>query len=123
MLRRRFAILATLIASLVAGCSNDGARSGSIRPSEPAQVPSGPNARTITYSCVEGSSSTITVDLPSVDQLADLINGINVCEFDGGLVEISVEAPCPQGVRTVSVTAEGNRLTNQAVIDACALGP
>lgn len=122
MPRSHNSVLLTLIASLVVGCSSSGAGSGTTQPSEPAQVPTGPDARTVTYSCVEGSGGAITVELPSAAQLADLINGIDVCEFDGGLVEISVEVACPEGVRTISVIAEANKLSNQAVIDACAVG-
>lgn len=119
---RRFAVPVTLLVSSVAGCGGSGGVTSGSQPSVSAQPPSGPNARTVSYSCADNTTGTIAIDVPSSDQLADVVNAVNVCEFNGGLVDISVKLPCQQGDRMISVAAEGNKLSNQAVTDACALG-
>ncbi len=103
-----------------AACGSDGGREGIVQASEPADAPASPNARTISYECAESSGNTILVELQNLDDLAALVNGINLCEFDGGLDEITVEVPCPQGMRAITVRSFEGRVTDQAVVDACA---
>lgn len=110
-----------LAAGLLVGaaCGSDSGLEGGVRASEPASAPASPNARTINYKCAGSSDNTILVELQNLDELAALVNGINLCEFDGGLDEIKVEVPCPQGIRTITVRAVEDKVSDQAVIDAC----
>ncbi len=79
------------------------------------------DARTVAYRCLDGSSNTIVVEMGSSDELAGVLNGIDLCEFDGGLIEVEMEVPCSQGLRTITVPVNDNTVTEQSVIDACEL--
>jgi len=52
----------------------------------PAMPPTGTSARTVSYRCSSGREATIVVDVPDLGQLADTINSIQPCEYDGGLM-------------------------------------
>ncbi len=102
-----------------AACGSGSGVESSTRAPEPASVPASPGARTIGYECAESSGNTILVELRKLHELADIVNGIDLCEFDGGLDEIRVEVPCPQGTRTITVRALDGQVSDQAVMDAC----
>jgi hypothetical protein len=99
-----FVVAASVVA--LAGCGG-----GSPSPqgdASPALKPSGASAQAVQYHCVAGRRDTITVSLPDPRRLADVLNPINVCEFDGGLADVVLTVQCAQGaaaspVRIVAV--------------------
>jgi hypothetical protein len=51
----------------------------------------------VDYRCVQGRHDTITVDIPDLHRLAGVLNPIDVCEFDGGLAEVTLTVTCRNG--------------------------
>jgi hypothetical protein len=47
-------------------------------------APEGAAAREVTYRCASGRSATIVVDVPDPEDLADILNRIQPCEYDRG---------------------------------------
>lgn len=60
-------------------------------------MPTGPSAHTIDYTCRSGQQSSIVLTLPDPRLLADVLNPIDVCQYDDGLVEVSLQARCSAG--------------------------
>ena len=113
-------VMSRLMPSLVGtACGSNNGGQVDVTTPEPALAPAGPNARTIGYTCARSSGNTILVELQNLDELAGLVNAINLCEFDGGLDEITVEVLCPKGTRTITVLTVGGKVTDRAVMDAC----
>lgn len=57
---------------------------------------------------MQGRRATISISLTDPRKLAEVLNPINVCEYDGGLAEIRTRIACvtgraPTDVRVVAV--------------------
>lgn len=57
-----------------------------------------------------------TDDIEAIDEF---VNTIDLCEFIGGLAEISFIAPCPSGDRQVTVAASAGEVPDIATLDLC----
>jgi hypothetical protein len=118
--RRAPAVLACLAVGLVAGCARaDPVRPGD-RPPESALVPTGSTARAVDYRCSSGRRETIRVDVPDARRLDVVLNPIQLCEFDGGLVAVDVLIGCtadaaPVPVHVVAVHGRLPASTGQTV--------
>ena len=104
--------------SSVTACGG-GAHPG-LQPEVPALAPHGPTAHQVSYRCVHGRTARISVSLPNPRRLAEVINAINVCEYDGGLAEIQIEIACDAAtatrhVRVVAVNGKLPSSTSHAV--------
>jgi hypothetical protein len=87
-----------LVPLLLTGCGDTGPAAPSRQQSEgagqtqsavPAMPPTGAGARLVSYRCTNGREGTIVVDVPDLSQLADRINRIQPCEYDGGLSRVT----------------------------------
>lgn len=91
--------LALSSALAIVGCGgSSGTETGD---ASPALQPSGASAQTLRYSCKSGRSDTIIVTLPDPRRLAEVLNPINVCEFDRGLLDVSLGVSCSEGAPEV----------------------
>lgn len=54
-----------------------------------------------------------------IEEIDDIVNTLDLCEFIGGLAEISFVAPCPSGDREVTVQAVNGGLPDIATLDLC----
>ena len=113
------ALLALSCAFAVAGCGGSTAERTS--DATPAIAPSGPSAHDIAYTCRAGRQGSILVSLPDPRQLADVLNPIDVCEYDGGLADVRLMVACaPGGPRTEArIRAVDGRLTASTARTIC----
>lgn len=118
-LRQRQQVLLSLAAlGSLAACGGS-----SHTPSQPAAKalpPRGSAAQDVSYRCVHGRQATISVSLPDPRKLAEVLNPINVCEYDGGLAEIAITVACEPGgtakrVRVVAVNGQLPTSTSRTV--------
>ena len=86
---------------------------------EAAIPPSGPSAQTVEYVCADGDGS-ILVDIPDLERIGDVLNPIDVCEFDGGVETIVFEVVCTAAARRVTVQAIDGDVPNQSLDQLCA---
>lgn len=89
--------VAGLVLLLAACTTSSGSPSTPAQSAAPALRPSGVSARTVDYRCIGGRLGTITVAVPDLHRLAQVLNPINVCEYDGGLAEASLTIDCDSG--------------------------
>ena len=54
-----------------------------------------------------------------IEQIDEFVNTIDLCEFRGGLAQISFVAPCASGPREIVVTAVEGELPDLATLDLC----
>ncbi len=73
----------------------------------------------IDYSCDDGSNGSAEVPTGDLELIDDTVNTIDLCEFRGGLAEISFVASCPSGDRPVTVPATDGGLPDLATLDLC----
>jgi hypothetical protein len=73
----------------------------------------------IDYSCGDGSTGSADVPTGDLELIDDTVNTIYLCEFRGGLAEISLVASCPSGDRPVTVPASDAGLPDLATLDLC----
>lgn len=78
-----------------------------------------PDAIAITFTCGNGETGSTDVPTGDIEQIDDVVNTIDLCEFRGGLTEISFTAPCPSGDRAVTVSASDGALPDIATLDLC----
>ena len=108
--RRRSVTALCLLTGLTAcgGGAGTPAAQTPTRDAAPAAAPSGATATAISYQCRSGRRSTITVSIPDPRRLPEVVNPIQVCEYDGGLASIEVAIACrpgppPSPVRVLAV--------------------
>lgn len=86
----------------------------------PDEPPTGPDFRTIHWECsIESHQDGFLVEVADVDALVDIVSANPFCTGFGELVEVWVELPCPQGLRTITVAATNNAITSEAALEAC----
>lgn len=87
----------------------------------PAQAPSGAAATVVQYHCHAGRRDAITVTLPDPRRLAEVLNPINVCEYDGGLEDVSLSVGCAMGAapKQVRIVAVDGKLPTSAGSATC----
>lgn len=74
---------------------------------------------TIGYLCGDGDTGSTDVATGDIEEIDDIINTIDLCEFKGGLTEISFTAPCPSGDREVTVVTVDGAVPDIATLDLC----
>ena len=116
-------VLATVLAlsSVVAfvGCGGSSAsRTGT---AQPATRPGGASAHAVYYHCHSGRRGTIAVSLPNPRSLAQVLNPIDVCEFDGGLAGVVLRVRCSDAApeTELRITAVHGRLPPSTARTIC----
>lgn len=71
------------------------------------------------FVCGNGETGSSDVPTDDIEQIDDIVNTIDLCEFRGGLTEISFTAPCPSGDRDVTVPATDGAVPDIATLDLC----
>ncbi|MDH3292838.1 MAG: hypothetical protein OER95_00790 [Acidimicrobiia bacterium] len=71
------------------------------------------------YACGNGETGSTDVPTDDIEEIDDIVNTIDLCEFRGGLTEISFTAPCPSGDRDVTVPATEGAVPDIATLDLC----
>lgn len=109
------------VSCVVAAAGCGGSSSARTGDAGPALRPSGPAAQLVRYQCVAGRRGTISVELPNPRRLAEVLNPINVCEFDGGLAEVSVALRCSLSApeKKVRIVAVQGQLPASAAQAGC----
>src|SRR3954453_13247386 len=100
MVTRGRRALATGLGALSPAVSFGGCRGGratGTSDASPAIRPSGASARAVHYHCRSGGRGTISVSLPNPRRLAQVLNAIDVCEFDRGLADVVLRVRCSDG--------------------------
>jgi hypothetical protein len=96
---------------LVSATACGGSSSAPTASAAPALQPSGGSARSIDYRCVHGRLGAIALSVPDLRKLAESLNPVNVCEYDGGLAEVTLTVNCDNGSPArVSLRAVGGKL-------------
>src|SRR5690348_2898104 len=72
----------------------------------PAARPSGASAHAVRYHCHAGRRDTIVVSLPDPRRVAEVLNPINVCEYDGGLADVTLGVVCSEGAPEKEIKLE-----------------
>jgi hypothetical protein len=96
-------LAACLAVGLTVGCSGDNPAGPDDRAPEPALKPTGKEAREVSYLCTSGRSQIILVNIPDARRLAEVLNPLDLCEFDGDLQEVSLLIGCDSGAPPVPV--------------------
>ena len=73
----------------------------------------------IDYVCGDGDTGSAEFSTDDIEEIDDFVNATDLCEFKGGLVEISFTAPCPSGDREVTVIAIDGAVPDIATLDLC----
>lgn len=73
----------------------------------------------ITYACGNGESGSADIPTNDIEEIDDIVNTIDFCEFRGGLSSISFTAPCPSGDRDVTIQAVDGGIPDIATLDLC----
>ena len=79
-------------------------------PGAPAVSPTGPTARVFTIECRNDVKGTLTVDIPDLDRLADVLNAGGICEYDGGVARAHFTVMCRSSSLVVSLTSKDGRI-------------
>lgn len=79
----------------------------------------GPDSIVVAFVCGNGETGSTDVPTGDIEQIDDIVNTIDLCEFREGLAEISFTAPCPDGDREVTVPATDGALPDIATLDLC----
>ena len=89
------------------------------RSAAPATAPEGPTAREVSYRCASGRSATVVVDVPDLTDLADVLNRIDPCEYDGGFQSGTVTLPCGSGPLVVQLAGREGRAVQPSPASLC----
>ena len=73
----------------------------------------------IDYVCGDGDTGSAEFSTDDIEEIDDFVNATDLCEFKGGLVEISFTAPCPSGDREITVIAIDGAVPDIATLDLC----
>lgn len=73
----------------------------------------------IAYLCGDGDTGSAEFSTDDIEEIDDFVNATDLCEFKGGLIEISFTAPCPSGDRDVTVAATDGAVPDIATLDLC----
>ena len=73
----------------------------------------------VDYVCGDGDTGSAEFSTDDIEEIDDLVNSTDLCEFKGGLIEISFTAPCPSGDREVTVMAIDGAVPDIATLDLC----
>ncbi len=73
----------------------------------------------IDYVCDDGDTGSAEFSTDDIEEIDDFVNATDLCEFKGGLIEISFTAPCPSGDREVTVMAIDGAVPDIATLDLC----
>lgn len=106
-------------ASTAAPTTSSTAASTSTTASTASQTTSTEPSIAITYRCGDGDTGSADIPTDDIEQIDDIVNTIDFCEFKGGLVEISFTAPCPSGDRDVTVPTDEGAVPDIATLDLC----
>jgi hypothetical protein len=78
-----------------------------------------PDSISVAYVCGNGEDGSAEIPAGDLEVVDDAVNTIDLCEFRGGLAEISLTAPCPSGDRDVTVPAVDGAVPDFATLDLC----
>ncbi len=73
----------------------------------------------IDYLCEDGDTGSAEFSTDDIEELNQFLDVIDLCEFKGGLTEISFTAPCPSGDREVTLAANDGTIPPIDSLDLC----
>src|SRR4051812_31229720 len=109
------------LTSVVAFVGCGGSSASRTRDAGPAIRPGGASADAVHYRCRSGRQGTITVNLPDPRSVAQVLNPIDVCEFDSGLADVVLRVRCSAGApeTELRITAVDGKLPSSTTRTIC----